>query len=98
MFTNGSTAIECGGGLKAAGGAPGDDVAFDVARAAAGLEIHGLLLSRDASAASTNSATVTKRARVNGPDRPVIRGICGALETGPAGNRAMGGGSGDSSL
>src|ERR1700758_1433636 len=54
MFTNGSTAIECGGGLKAAGGAPGDDVAFDVARAAAGFEIHGLLMSRYASAASSN--------------------------------------------
>src|SRR3974377_982570 len=31
MFTNGSTAIECGGGLKAGGGAPGADVALDVA-------------------------------------------------------------------
>src|SRR5246127_5883949 len=98
MFTNGSTAIECGGGWKAAGGAPGDDVAFDVVRAAAGFEIHGLLMSRYASAARTNSATVTKRARLNGPDRPAIRGIGDEAETGPAGNRAAVGGSGDSSL
>src|ERR1700758_1089298 len=37
MFTNGSTAIECGGGLKAADGIPLDEVAVDVAWDAAGL-------------------------------------------------------------
>src|ERR1700741_456427 len=98
MFTNGSTAIECGGGLKAGGGATGDDVAFDVARAGAGFEIHGLLMTRDASAAGTRSATVTQRARLKGAERPVVRGIGGLPEMGPAGNRAVVGASGDSSL
>src|SRR6516164_9088375 len=98
MFTNGSTAIECGGGLKAAGGAPEDDVALDVARTATGFEIHGLLMSRYASAARTSSATATNRARLNGAGLPVVRGIGNAPETGPAGNLAVIGGPGDSSL
>jgi hypothetical protein len=45
MFTNGNTAMECGGGEKAAGGV-GDDVTLDVGKDAAGFEIHGLLTSR----------------------------------------------------
>src|SRR5215469_7107512 len=49
IFTNGSTATECGGGLRAAGSVAGDDVALDVAGSAAGFEIHGLLMSRYAS-------------------------------------------------
>src|SRR5215831_12319674 len=43
MFTNGSTAMECGGGLKAAGDAAGGGAALDVAELPAGFEIHGLL-------------------------------------------------------
>src|SRR5215469_16747736 len=74
IFTNGSTAMECGGGLKAAGNA-GDDVAPDVAGSAACFEIHGLLMSRYASAATISTATTTGRARLNVEGRLVVREI-----------------------
>src|SRR6516164_1240122 len=45
MLTNGSTAMEGGGGGTAPGGAPRDDGALALAGGAAGFEIHGLLMS-----------------------------------------------------
>src|ERR1700690_3375204 len=72
MFTNGSTATECGGGEKAAlAGAAGVALGrVDVTRpvVAGGAadpcpRLHGLLISSHASAAATSAATVTCTAR-----------------------------------
>jgi len=72
MFTNGSTAIECGGGLKVAGDAAGDDVTLDVAELPAGFEIHGLVTRPYPSVATTRTAATTGRARLHGEGGPVV--------------------------
>jgi hypothetical protein len=46
MLTNGSTAMECGGGAKAVDAASGDGTALDAAADGAEFDIHGLLMSK----------------------------------------------------
>src|SRR6516162_10208950 len=96
MLTNGSTAMECGGGLKALGDAAGDDVALVVAKIPGGFGIHGLLMSAYASVATTSTPTATGKARLHGGGRPVVKGIGDEPENASASDRAVVGGSGDS--
>src|SRR6516164_6111434 len=95
MFTNGSTAMEWGGGWKASGGVAGD-VALDVMGGAAGLENRGLLMSRYASAARTSAATATGTARLDGEAVRAVEGTGDELEVVPVCNRSVVRGSGDS--
>src|SRR5262252_4671994 len=95
MLTNGSTAIECGGGSKPAG--RGGDVALTVAGDCAGFGIQGLLIRTYASAARTSAATAIGRAPLNGRDRPVAGGILGGPEAAAPGSMVVAGDSGDSS-
>src|ERR1700751_6091214 len=95
MLTNGSTAMEWGGGAKAAGAA-GENVALDVARGSAGFEVHGLLINTYARGARASTATPTGRARRNFESARVGSGIGDEPEAALAGDLAVVGGSGDS--
>ena len=76
--------------MKAVGGAAGDDVALDVAGGAAGFEIHGLPISRYASAATASTATEAGKARLQGEGLPVVTEIGDEPKPASAGKARIG--------